>query len=252
MTDREVQDRLTEAAHWEQYWQSERKAHPDSYIFDPILRPLLPRGGDYFEIGCTPGKTMVYFARNYGYRVCGIDYVGTELVHDTMRRWGIEEYEVVAADFLEHRFPQERLFDVVGSYGFIEHFSDVEDVLLRQAAYVKPGGYLVVEVPNLRGFNALLYRIFLPEELRGSNLAAMRPEAITGPLVANGFQIVHGRYFGTCFLQFDEQNGFLASRPWLLGLVRAMKRLLAAVRLDNVPSAFLSPYLVVIARKEGA
>ncbi len=241
--------RLTEAAHWEQYWQEEHKGHPDSHIFDSIFRSLLPHGGDYYEIGCTPGKTLAYFSRNFGYRVCGIDYVGTELVHETMRRWGVQDYEVITADFLEHRFPDERQFDVVGSYGLIEHFADFESVVLRQAAYVKPGGYLIVEVPNLRGFNYALYSLFLPEEIKGSNLGAMRLEAITEPLRKHGFRIAYGRYFGTCFLHFDEQNAFLSSRPWLRTIVRACRRVLDAVGLGNVPSAFLSPYIVVVAQR---
>lgn len=244
--------RLTDAAYWEQHWAVEHKFHPDRHIFDGVLRPLLPRGGNYLEIGCAPGSTMAYFHRNYGYRVCGIDFVGAALVHDTMRRWDIRDYEVIDADFLDYRFPQERLFDVVASFGFIEHFADFEGVLLRQAAYVRPSGHLIVEVPNLHGLNHVLYRLFLPQELAVHNLSAMRLGTITSPLLAHGFTIVHARYQGTCFLHFDEQNPFLARRLWLLRAVRLLKRGLAGVGLGNLPSRMFSPYILVVAQRQQA
>lgn len=139
---------------------------------------------------------------------------------------------------------------MVASFGFIEHFSDFRAVPLRQAALVRPGGHLVCEVPNLRGLNYLLFRLLQPRELEGHNLAAMAPSAIADPLRRYGFRIRYARYVGTCFVHFDAQNPYLADHPARLRLVRAARQALGAVALGNAPSAWLSPYIVVVATRD--
>lgn len=238
-------DRLTNRAFWESYWNTSPAAR-ERNVFDEVFRRYLPTGGDYLEIGCSPGWTLAYFHRNFGYRVTGVDFVDGALVRRTMADHGIRTYEFIEADFFEFSSP--RRFDVVGSFGFVEHFADFPAVLRRQASFVRPGGHLVVEVPNLRYFNNLLYRIFLPKVLAMHNLVAMDLRALTAPLLED-FHLVYARYFGTCFLHFDEQNSFLSSRPGLLRLVHGARGLLAAARLGNVPSRFLSPYILVIAQR---
>ena len=52
------------------------------------------------------------------------------------------------------------LFDVVMSRGFIEHFDEPSSVVDRHLDLLKPGGLLVVSIPNLRGVNGLLTRFF--------------------------------------------------------------------------------------------
>jgi 2-polyprenyl-3-methyl-5-hydroxy-6-metoxy-1,4-benzoquinol methylase len=39
------------------------------------------------------------------------------------------------------------------SWGLIEHFTDTESVISAHVNLLKPGGILIVSIPNLRGFN---------------------------------------------------------------------------------------------------
>jgi len=48
-------------------------------------------------------------------------------------------------------FEPGRKFDVVVSFGFIEHLTDLGDILDKRAELVASGGYLVVEVPDCIG-----------------------------------------------------------------------------------------------------
>jgi SAM-dependent methyltransferase len=241
---------LTDRGYWEQHWRSERKSGDRDHILDALLRRHLPPGpGDYLEVGCAPGASLAYFQRRFGYRVTGVDFVGADLVRATLAEAGVPagEYRVVEADFL--RWECAERFDVVASFGFVEHFADPAAVVRRHARFVRPGGMLVLEVPNLRYFNGLLYALLQPRVLALHNRAAMSPRALAAPLVAGGeFEIVHADYHGLSFLDFDERNPLLARRPWLLRAVRAARRGLAWA-LPRRPTALLSPYIVVIARR---
>lgn len=242
--------RLTSKAYWDVHWHREEKYIGADHIMDALLRRYLPQGGDSLEVGCAPGATLAYFHRRFGYRVTGLDFSSVEMVHATMARAGITDYRVIEADFLSWQSGQ--TFDVVASFGFVEHFADVRGVVRRHAQLVRPGGYVVLEVPNLRYFNGFLYALLLPRVLALHNRQAMRPEALAAPLREEGaFEILHAAYFGTSLLDFDPQNPLLGRHPLLLAVVRAARVLLARCGLADRPSAFFSPYIVVIARRRG-
>lgn len=242
-------DPLSSKEFWDKHWKIEDKGHADSYIFDRVMRNYLPIGGTYFEVGCAPGTTMAYFNRNFGYQVSGIDFSSTNLVHDTMARYHISDYCVVDGDFLAYSAPDR--YDVVGSFGFVEHFKDYVTVIRLQARLVRSGGYMVIEVPNLRFFNWLLYRIFLPETLKMHNLAAMDPDRLLAAARCEGdFRPLYCSYHGTCFLHFDAQNPLLSRRPWLRRAVALARTALDRVGFGNIPSRYFSPYILMIARRD--
>ena len=244
---------LTDRRFWERRWRARldagasMQAHPRCMPFHPVLARLLPRELSYLEVGCAPGRTMAYFHRHFGYRVAGIDYVAEDICRRTLAENGVGEYRLYRMDFLE-QLPAER-FDVVASFGFVEHFSGLEDVLARHVALVNPGGYVVVGVPNYRRGQYLLRRLLDPAALARHNLAAMEPgtiRRILAGLGARGFPYCgHYRTFG---IWLDRED----APRWLcrgVGLLDAgFQRLAGLVRLDDVPNRFFSPYVLVVAR----
>ncbi len=245
--------RLTDLQFWERRWRARAVtprcgiAHPRRMPFHPLFAKLLPRDLSYVEVGCAPGRTMAYFHHHFGYRVAGIDYVAEDLCRRTLAEGGVEAYRLYAMDFLEE-LPAER-FDVVASFGFVEHFTDLETILARHVALVNPGGYVVVGVPNYRGAQNLLRRLLDPAALARHNLAAMEPGTIRRILAGLGAREFpycgHYRTFGVWLDREDAPR-------WLcraVGLCDAgFQRLARLLRLDNVPSRLLSPYVLVIAR----
>jgi len=243
-------DRLVPKEYWDKHWLLEEKFHPDRYLFDRLLRRFLPHGGRYFEVGCAPGTTMAYFQRKFDYDVTGIDYSSGDQVRKTMARYAIADYTLIEEDFLTYRTAER--YDVVGSFGFVEHFRDYGEVLRLQARLVRPGGYILVEVPNLRYVNWLLYRLFLPGQLRLHNLAVMQPRVMLDGIRAEAdFTPLYASYHGTSILQSDPQNPVLRKHPLMRVAAAAASGSLELLHLDNVPSRFLSPYIIVIARRLG-
>lgn len=235
------------------FWQAYRRdggGRPRGNIFHALLWRLLPRGGDlsYLEIGCAPGHNLAYFARRFGYRVTGLDYARLDLVRALLARLGIQDARLIDADFTTYDSAER--YDVVASWGLVEHFADPAWAVRRQAAFVAPGGYLVVDVPNLRHVNGLVYRIALPRLLAAHNRLAMDPRRLAAAL-GDDFEILVCRHVFTCALFFDAANPLVAGRPWLSAIVRALRWPLERLGLDDVPSRFFSPYILLVARRRG-
>jgi SAM-dependent methyltransferase len=123
-------------------WRGERLAQR--------LRPLLPPGARrYLDVGCGFGGYLVAFAR-LGLDVAGIeiDPVRIELARANLADEDLGD-RVHAASILEPDLAS-RLgsFDVVTCIDVIEHVADVPTAIARMVELLRPGGILVLEIPN--------------------------------------------------------------------------------------------------------
>ncbi|HEX2096182.1 MAG TPA: class I SAM-dependent methyltransferase [Solirubrobacterales bacterium] len=104
----------------------------------------LARPGDRFlEIGCGTGYVLRALAEECGLEVTGSELFGEAFEHARRRVPGAELVELDAREM-----PYEGEFDLVGAFDVLEHIDDDVGVLrgLRQA--LRPGGHLVVTVPQ--------------------------------------------------------------------------------------------------------
>ena len=77
------------------------------------------------EIGCAQSRWLPYFAREWGYRVAGLDYseLGCRQSRDLLAREGIAG-EIYHQDLFCPRPDQVSSFDLIFSNGVVEHFQD--------------------------------------------------------------------------------------------------------------------------------
>jgi SAM-dependent methyltransferase len=179
-------DALTGAAYWDRYWS--RLTLPREYRHSPRL-PYINAILDVFdrwlpkdsrlsaaEIGGAPGQYLAYIHRTFGYRVTCIDYseTGCAKTVENMRILGIPG-DVIRADITADvsDLPS---FDVVYSLGLIEHFADRLRIVENHARLVRPGGYLVLGVPNFRGLTGWFMRTLAPDTYATHEIAAMNLE----------------------------------------------------------------------------
>lgn len=116
--------------------------------------------GTAIEIGCVPGKFLAYICREFGYFPEGIDYVknAQKITAQTLLNNGISEFNIYQADF--RAWKSDKDYDLVCSFGFIEHFGNPEEILNKHVDLLKKGGKLIVEVPNFGGFKGWLQKTF--------------------------------------------------------------------------------------------
>ena len=125
----------------------------------PVPQFPLPRGhGEtLLDIGCNWGRWTISAARA-GYRPIGVD-PSFEAISAARRIATQLDLDVryVVADARRLPFPDE-LFDVVFSYGVLQHFSkaDVAAAVDEIARVLDPSGYSWVQMPNAFGVRSLV------------------------------------------------------------------------------------------------
>jgi SAM-dependent methyltransferase len=235
-------------------------AYDDFLLWDVILPRHVPRmnGAAAVEIGSAPGDYIVRFSQNHDCVPYGIEYseVGVELNRQVFSRHGFDPDNVIQADVFSDEFSrryQER-FDVVLSKGFIEHFEDVRPVIDRHMTLLKPGGYLIVTVPNLRGANNPLARLFDEKAVPRHNLKIMRKRVYEDLFVRPDLQQLFCDYYGTfSFYLFTAGKSRIRRHT-----LRAVHKLQPLLNLSfrtllgeiGAESATFSPFLIYVGRKQ--
>jgi 2-polyprenyl-3-methyl-5-hydroxy-6-metoxy-1,4-benzoquinol methylase len=121
-------------------------------------------GAKLIEIGGGGSIWLPYFGAEHGLDVTALDYseTGCAAAEYTLQRSGVEG-RVVCADLFA---PPEELkgsFDLLTSFGVVEHFTDTAHCLEACARFLRPGGIMMTVIPNLAGLNGAGTRFFSPE-----------------------------------------------------------------------------------------
>jgi len=197
------------------------------------------------EVGCFPGRYLAVLGL-MGYVVHGVDRTPAvdrmKAAFDTM---GLRTGEFTQADFLAHR--PVRNYDLVCSFGFIEHFTDWRGVLARHADHVEPGGLLVIGTPNFRGWvQHLLHWCLDATNLRRHHLGAMVPSLWADVLLSQGFEVIMQGHVG----RFEFWSDSPPPNVFQRAIGRALRWITPTLRSVPPGNAALSPYAVLIARKK--
>jgi len=217
---------------------------------DPIrkwIEHYIPRGyGNCFEIGCFPGRYLTVFG-DLGYELNGIDL--TPRVKNDLPMWlkknGYSVAYFECNDFSNNK--NNRKYDIVCSFGFIEHFIDFESYLIKHGELVANNGYLVISTPNFSGFiqNKLHYCLD-KENYNRHNINAMNPLIWAAILKTLGFEIIFTGWFGNFDFWVDNQKRGRISL-FLINFIHALIPLLRNILPEG--KKLYAPYCGLIAKK---
>jgi SAM-dependent methyltransferase len=234
-------------------------AYDDYLLWEVILPQYVPRmnGAVVVEIGSAPGEYVSRFSRNHGCVPYGIEYseIGVEVNRRVFSKHGYNPDNVIHADIfsadLARRYKER--FDVVISKGFIEHFEDLRPVIDRHTNLLKPGGYLIVTVPNLRGANNVLARLFDETAIPRHNTKIMRKHLYRALFEREDLEALFCDYYGTFSFYL-----FTAGKSPIRRLaVKAAYKLQPALNLAfrtvlgarGAETGLFSPFLMYVGRK---
>lgn len=168
-----MNEKITRQEHWEKYWKNHEPPVIKKLFFDEYI-DLLPKSGRLIEIGGFPGNNVGFLRKKFGLDVAILDYVIIpEIVTKVEKMYDLEpkSITVIEKDFFQ--FKSDIKYDVVTSFGFIEHFNDTEEVIKNHIDLLKPGGVFFATIPNFRGINGQVQRIFHPENYALHNINSM-------------------------------------------------------------------------------
>jgi len=246
--------RKTEQAHWDVAWQLPIKDRLPSRLNVGVLNVtrLLERhvrpGSRYIEIGCAPGKMLAYVASVLKAEASGLDYSesGVAKCRKLFDALGLKA-NLYHDDLFNHHLPLAS-FDIVTSFGVIEHFDDARLVVQKHLDLVKPGGMALIAVPNYGGLYGLLQRWCDAPNLELHNLEIMNPYALATLACSPDIENAHAYPFGTM-------------SPWLVNFDKRLPRHVAKLislgvnaigLLQPLTIKALAPLLVLEIRKGSA
>lgn len=231
---------------WDQGYEGEQFDLPpkDDQVRLWMEKHLPKTAGSVLEVGCFPGRYLAVCG-NLGYELNGVDL--TPRVDTDMPAWltksGYRVGQCSRSDFFA--MDENRKFDVVYSNGFIEHFKNWDEVLLKHARLVKPGGVLMITVPNFTGaFQNWFHRVFDRSNYDRHYLPAMDAQKWIETL-GKDFEVQVCEYFSEFYFWVGvEKRSFLKKLGFRV--FRAMLPLLKVLPKNRYA---WSPYVGLVARK---
>lgn len=170
------------------YWDNEYKFLPRNKLksqfwvgtrdYYNLLSRFITPHSKVLDIGCAPGKTLAWAAKIKKAEVTGVDYSKNGI---EISRWLFEQMKLKGVFLCEDIFRTtlpEKTFDLVISSGLIEHFNDPTEVIDIHIKLAKPGGVVLITIPNYGGIYGKLQHFFNPDNLRLHNLNMMSTEAL--------------------------------------------------------------------------
>jgi len=249
---------LTEKKFWENYWSNLKlpSVVDPRHSFDRCLARELERvtsgvKGEIFEVGCAPGKWIAHLAKVNGLIPSGIEYssTGVDLTHENFKILKIQPGQIIAGDFFEVT-PAQR-FDIVMSLGFIEHFEDPLPIISQHLKWLKPGGLLILGVPNFTGITQFIQHHLDKTLLDKHNLRIMNIDYFRKTGEDLDLKVLEINFLGS----FEPDlpipiNRFgnpiqIAIKIFLI-VMRSLRKIKV---LDNFNSPFISSYILAVYRK---
>ena len=247
--------KLTRKSHWQSRKRiGTYKAHKYRVPFLDILRRFIPEGENgklsCLEVGCVPGRFLLYFNKVLGYRIEGIDYSDEiSSVEKILRYHNVQNYKLYREDFFE--FSPKYEYDLVCSFGFVEHFNNTLSVIDAHSKHSKKGGYILFTVPNIRFLQKWFISRNNPEMLKACNLDIMEPSILRG-MLKDKYDIKYCGYVGTIRLYGRTKNKNYGWKiiSYILKKITSLIDGGLQIAKMNLSNKYTSPHIAVVLRKD--
>lgn len=214
--------------------------------FDHILKQYLPVSDKMtcLEIGAIPGGFLAYFNKEFKYKITGIDFAENKSVFDeTMKINKIRDYKFISADI--KNIKTNKKYDIVSSFGFIEHFDNYEDIINKHIELLAEGGYLVISLPNFRNLQYIYRVLFDKHNLKIHNLDSMKINKLNSIIASKGLKKIFSGHLGGIELWYDspiKNDKLFKIRHKIVVNINKLKH--------KAPNSFLySPMMLLVYKK---
>jgi SAM-dependent methyltransferase len=172
---------ITEKDYWDNFWIHlslpcrVKENFSNDHIISEFLKQYVPSGENRkiaLEIGCAPGKWMIFLNDELHYSAEGCEYLesAVKITRQNLEMNNIHNAIIYQGDFLSYDFGKNQ-YDVVISLGFIEHFTNPEFIVWKMCTILKTGGILIIGIPKFTGLNYNIAK-YIDKKLKNKLLPA--------------------------------------------------------------------------------
>lgn len=260
----------TDEQYWSRIWQRSNQGYLKVWEIDPAVQQqarvitslieelLLERDEiNILEVGCANSFWLPYFAQNSRVNVFGLDYsrLGCAQSRIQLARKGVEG-NIICQDFFSFIENKVELFDIIISFGFIEHFDDPSLVLQDMLGILRTGGAIFVNIPNMAGIYGPMQKAIDVDVYNGHVL--LSDSDMTKFAFKAGYKsVVAGHIGGMLYLSvLNLQTSktkyghiFMSGISRLIRLNDIILGHVLRVFGLNINNQFSSPYVYMVAKK---
>jgi len=209
------------------------------------IKSLVPQASSILDIGCGRGWMLCFLKKYFGFSEVAGTQISLPAIKFARERLGLKIYD---RDLLELQLPGESL-DVVTIWHVLEHVPRPADYAREMYRLLKPGGTLLVEVPNLAAWSRPITGKYWLSWDPKYHLTFFDPPALTKLLSDAGFRIK------TIHTHSLEYSTFTSVQSLVSRLTRTDQRFFAwlqrpirswSVLIDLCLFAVLTPFCLII------
>jgi cyclopropane fatty-acyl-phospholipid synthase-like methyltransferase len=232
---------------WDKSYENLTLNYDETLIqFKQLFNKYLVSNGTCFEVGCYPGNYSVYLGKKFNYSISGIDKTPhvVDRLPKLLKSEGVKVDHLYHEDFLDFK-PSEK-YDVVCSFGFIEHFLDLEMIFKKHIDLLKPSGILIITCPNFTRGQYLFHKLFDSENLKQHVINSMNLPRWRRILKENDMEVLCDGYYRTVDFWTNDLSQNMISQKGA-GFIKIISKTIN--NNTDLPNRWFSPYLFSISKK---
>lgn len=239
----------TEKNDWDKYFEGYEPRIIETVAFADIFAKFLKKDSakTVLEIGCAGGEFLCYLVKKFDYKAFGVDY--SDEIKKTEELFafnGLEKPTLYKEDFF--KLDPGKKFDVVCSFGFVEHFENINEVVGKHADLVAPGGKVIITLPHFAHAQYFLHWLIDRENLKKHNTKIMNLRSIRQSFENLAFKIDYLSYYKT-FGFWTENNKMSKTAKMINWLIIKSGKVITKIFGHDRPNFLFSPHIVCVATK---
>lgn len=248
-----TKNHLTSKNYWENYYKNSQtnKANIVNVcsVYDKFWEQFIgenSKNKTLIEIGGFPGRYLAYLSSKFDLEPTCLDYNSDiNTIESAFKIMDVHKYQIIQEDFTSYK--PEQKYDYVLSNGFIEHFTNFNEILDLHIRYLKSGGKLLIMIPNMRGYIRIYKYMVDHPNLKVHNLKSMSLEVFKGFSLRHSLSVKHLGYFGTFPFNVHQKLNFIQNIIYKSHRILFKKVLNTFV--ERHPSSFYSSTIIAIFEK---
>lgn len=250
---------LTTKDYWERNYATadiSNKVRSSNFIssrYEEIFFKYLPlkRKIKLLEVGCGKSTWLPFFYKYFDCEIWGIDYSehGCMLAEKILEKNGIPG-TIMCCDLFDNNIDLYGKFDVVVSFGLIEHFNDTAKTIRAVQKLIKKKGMIITDIPNYTGLVGYLQKIVYEKFF--NMIVVISKEELRKCHERLQFKELYCNYLGSinlCMLWYDNPIGII--KTFISRIFSFISKIMWIFfdKFDWHPeSKILSPYIIYIGK----